>query len=138
MAWAGDNVEADEREKFREVAESELLGLHEGNCARYQQTPDGRKGISESRLGDVDGVGLETEKWIEVLGSRICQSGSVSVSSIAYQCERGPEKRMSIGEDVLLGSRVDTICGVYQLRTGQSHKADVDAFTRLTAAVGRL
>lgn len=38
-AWATDNLEADERERFREVAESELLGLHEGNFARYQVGP---------------------------------------------------------------------------------------------------
>ena len=38
-AWAGENIEAGEREKFREVAESELLSLHEGNFARYQIRP---------------------------------------------------------------------------------------------------
>ncbi len=35
-AWAGDNVEADERNPFREVVENEILGLHEGNVARYR------------------------------------------------------------------------------------------------------
>ena len=34
--WSRNNIEATEREKFREVAESELLGLHAGNFARYQ------------------------------------------------------------------------------------------------------
>ena len=29
----------DERERFREMAEAELLGLHEGNFARYQIKP---------------------------------------------------------------------------------------------------
>ncbi len=38
-AWAREYVGSDEREKFREVAESELLGLHEGNFARYQIRP---------------------------------------------------------------------------------------------------
>ena len=38
-AWAGENIDAGEREKFREVAESELLSLHEGNFARYQIRP---------------------------------------------------------------------------------------------------
>jgi hypothetical protein len=38
-AWAGENIGADEREQFREVAESELLSLHEGNFARYQIKP---------------------------------------------------------------------------------------------------
>jgi hypothetical protein len=37
--WTKENVEAEEREKFREVAENELLGLHEGNFARYQINP---------------------------------------------------------------------------------------------------
>jgi len=37
--WAQENVEPHEREKFREVAENELLGLHEGNFARYQIRP---------------------------------------------------------------------------------------------------
>lgn len=38
-AWAGKNVEADEQDSFREVAENEVLGLHEGNFARYQIKP---------------------------------------------------------------------------------------------------
>lgn len=38
-SWAKDNIEADAREKFREVAENELLSLHEGNYARYQIRP---------------------------------------------------------------------------------------------------
>jgi hypothetical protein len=38
-AWTEQHVEPDERERFREVAEGELLGLHEGNFARYQVRP---------------------------------------------------------------------------------------------------
>jgi hypothetical protein len=38
-AWVAVNVEQDDREKFREVAENELLGLHEGNFARYAIRP---------------------------------------------------------------------------------------------------
>ncbi len=38
-ARAKEHVEVDEREQFQEVAESELLGLHEGNFARYQIRP---------------------------------------------------------------------------------------------------
>ena len=38
-AWASENIDAAERERFREVAESELLSLHEGNFARYQIRP---------------------------------------------------------------------------------------------------
>ncbi len=34
--WAGGHIEDDELEQFREVAESELMGLHEGNFARYR------------------------------------------------------------------------------------------------------
>ena len=35
-AWAKERVDAAEQEKFREVAEDEVLGLREGNFARYQ------------------------------------------------------------------------------------------------------
>ena len=38
-AWAGRNVEADEQDQFREVTETEVLGLHEGNFARYRIQP---------------------------------------------------------------------------------------------------
>lgn len=37
--WVKDNVMADERESFREMAESDLLGLHDGNFARFQVRP---------------------------------------------------------------------------------------------------
>jgi hypothetical protein len=38
-SWAAQNIEPAERERFREIAENELLGLHEGNFARYQIRP---------------------------------------------------------------------------------------------------
>jgi Fic family protein len=37
--WADENIAVDERERFRELAESEILNLHEGNFARYQIRP---------------------------------------------------------------------------------------------------
>ena len=37
--WVRSNVAADEQEHFREMAESDLLGLHEGNFARLQVRP---------------------------------------------------------------------------------------------------
>ena len=37
--WAGKNVEADEQDQFREVAENELIGLHEGNFVHYMIKP---------------------------------------------------------------------------------------------------
>jgi hypothetical protein len=37
--WTKEHVEQADRERFREIAESELLGLHEGNFARYQIKP---------------------------------------------------------------------------------------------------
>jgi hypothetical protein len=37
--WADAHIAADERERFREMAEGELLNLHEGNFARYQIRP---------------------------------------------------------------------------------------------------
>jgi Fic family protein len=38
-ASAGDLIENTDQEKFIEIAETELLGLHEGNFARYQVRP---------------------------------------------------------------------------------------------------
>lgn len=38
-SWVEKNIEAGEQERFREVAEAELLGLHEGNFARYPIRP---------------------------------------------------------------------------------------------------
>ena len=37
--WSQDHIDAAERETFREIAETELLALHEGNYARYQIRP---------------------------------------------------------------------------------------------------
>lgn len=37
--WVEENVAAADRERFRGMAESELLGLHEGNYARYEIRP---------------------------------------------------------------------------------------------------
>jgi hypothetical protein len=37
--WTQDRIAPDERGRFQEIAESELLGLHEGNFARYQIRP---------------------------------------------------------------------------------------------------
>jgi len=38
-SWAKQKIAAEDQEQFREMAETELLGLHEGNFARYQITP---------------------------------------------------------------------------------------------------
>jgi hypothetical protein len=37
--WVESNIDESERARFRELAESELLGLHEGNFARYRIRP---------------------------------------------------------------------------------------------------
>ena len=37
--WTEENIAPDERERFRDMAENDLLGLHEGNFARYQLRP---------------------------------------------------------------------------------------------------
>ncbi len=37
--WTQANIALDDREPFEEIAEDELLGLHEGNFARYQIKP---------------------------------------------------------------------------------------------------
>jgi hypothetical protein len=38
-AWTEENIEPPDRARFRELAEDELLALHEGNFARYQIRP---------------------------------------------------------------------------------------------------
>jgi Fic family protein len=38
-AWTNENIPIDEREHFKEVAEAEVVNLHEGNFARYQIRP---------------------------------------------------------------------------------------------------
>lgn len=38
-AWAREHVDREERGRFRDVAERELLSLHEGNFARYRIAP---------------------------------------------------------------------------------------------------
>jgi Fic family protein len=37
--WVHDNIATADRERFRDIAESELVALHEGNFARYQVRP---------------------------------------------------------------------------------------------------
>ena len=37
--WTKENIVGEDRERFREMAEAELLNLHEGNFARYQIRP---------------------------------------------------------------------------------------------------
>ena len=37
--WTAANIVQPDRERFREIAESELLSLHDGNFARYQIKP---------------------------------------------------------------------------------------------------
>ena len=39
VEWVQNNLSPADRERFREMAESELLGLHEGNYARYEIRP---------------------------------------------------------------------------------------------------
>jgi len=38
-AWTAQTIEAGEQDQFRQVAEREVLGLHEGNFSRYQIRP---------------------------------------------------------------------------------------------------
>jgi hypothetical protein len=45
--WAAGHIPQHDREQFRETAESELLGLHEGNFARYQFRPSQFKAWGE-------------------------------------------------------------------------------------------
>jgi hypothetical protein len=47
-AWTAENIDAEDREQFREIAEAELLSLHEGNFARYQIKPSEFKAWQEA------------------------------------------------------------------------------------------
>ena len=62
-AWAHANLDAAERARFQEIAEDELLGLHEGNFVRYRIRPsefrqwrevwlEGASRIPESKVRD--------------------------------------------------------------------------------------
>lgn len=39
LSWARKNISREDRERFRELAEGDLLKVHEGNFARYQVRP---------------------------------------------------------------------------------------------------
>jgi hypothetical protein len=39
VTWVQEHIATTDREHFRKMAESELLGLHEGNYARYEVRP---------------------------------------------------------------------------------------------------
>lgn len=45
--WTAENIPQQDRERFRATAEGELLGLHEGNFARYQIRPSEFKAWSD-------------------------------------------------------------------------------------------
>lgn len=45
--WIEEHIPPQDREQFQETAESELLGLHDGNFARYQISPSQFKAWSE-------------------------------------------------------------------------------------------
>ena len=53
-AWTERNIEPAERSRFREIAESELLGLHEGNFARYQIRPSEFAAWQEAWAGNAE------------------------------------------------------------------------------------
>jgi Fic family protein len=46
--WTQAHIAADERDQFQEIAEDELLSLHEGNFARYQIRPNEFKAWQEA------------------------------------------------------------------------------------------
>jgi hypothetical protein len=46
-SWVDQNIAADEREPFRQMAEVDLLNMHEGNFARYQIRPSEFKAWQE-------------------------------------------------------------------------------------------
>jgi hypothetical protein len=51
--WVDKNLPEADREKFRDMAESELLSLHEGNFARYQIRPSEFQGWQQAWSGAV-------------------------------------------------------------------------------------
>ena len=51
--WVDKNLPEADREKFRDIAESELLSLHEGNFARYQIRPSEFQGWQQVWSGAV-------------------------------------------------------------------------------------
>lgn len=47
VGWTKDHIAASERDRFRDVAEREILGIHEGNFARYGIRPSEFEGWRE-------------------------------------------------------------------------------------------
>ena len=47
VSWTRDNIDTADQNRFREIAEDELLALHEGNFARYQIRPSEFKAWQE-------------------------------------------------------------------------------------------
>ena len=50
-AWAQEHIDPGQSERFREVAERELLNLHEGNFARYRVRPSEFEAWQEAWTG---------------------------------------------------------------------------------------
>ena len=51
-SWIEANIAEADRERFREMAETDLLSLHEGNFARYQVRPSEFAAWREAWKGD--------------------------------------------------------------------------------------
>jgi hypothetical protein len=55
-SWAEKSIPEAERERFRDMAEAELLSLHEGNFARYQisqaNLPNGKRSGAKAQPND--------------------------------------------------------------------------------------
>ena len=49
--WTGEHIEQEHRERFQQVAERELLSLHEGNFARYRVRPSEFEAWQEAWTG---------------------------------------------------------------------------------------
>lgn len=63
-SWANDNVSAEDVEGFREMVETELLSLHEGNFARYQIRPSEFRAWSEPWQKELSGSAmLQLSSW---------------------------------------------------------------------------
>jgi len=63
-AWTAANIEERDRDAFREVAETELLGLHEGNFARHAIRP-----TEFAAWRDVEPAGRDGIRRLSLTGS---------------------------------------------------------------------
>ena len=61
-SWARENLPPADREQFREIAETELLSLHDGNYARHRIRPAEFAAWQEVWAGSPASIAIEIDQ----------------------------------------------------------------------------